>query len=852
MINSKLMNNTLLKISMFFMASAMLSCVATEDLETRLENIEGRIEALEEAAGAVNETMIAVKKLCNEDILVVGLTEIEYGYRLELSDGTTVTVIDGIDAPGIVPMIGIDGEGRWIMSTDGGMTFTPIQGATAPFIENGYTPQVKIDSEGWWLISTDGGSTFSLITAPDGKHLSALGATTGAVSTFFSGVSYDEEKGLLTITLRNGETLEIAVIDTFGITLKGYTAKDAIYLNYTRIYKVELSNIAGAILSAPEGWNATLTDTEFSVTAPSSADEGEYDVDLVLTSPDGYIRRYTFTFTLIPKAFDPSNCKEYNDFLAQNPENLLLDFSYAGYMHGESAPLEAAALGYTIYDVTEYGAVADDGISDREAFLRCVEAATGKTFAENDNSLTLASIEKANAIIYFPEGEFILHTAEDNHTVDGKTYSRTIQIRAGNFVLRGAGRDRTTLVMQDCNLPTDEEVLYSSPAMLDFKHNSGLGSKMKIAVTANAAKGAFAVEVEDASALKVDSWVCLSMQNNDPACVAAELAAGSPTAAELAEMTDIVNNGVKIYEYHQIRYVEGNKVTFHEPLMHEVDLKYTAFTGTSCYNWSILDYPHYENVGIEDFTFKGNAKDDFVHHGSWKDDGAYKPLGMTRLVNSWLRRVRFTSVSEACSVTNSANVSVYDIIFDGNRGHSSIRSQASTRVFIGATVDKADGHLIDSPDTWKEGAGQYHAVGVSKPSIGTVLWRNTWGSDSCFESHATQPRATLIDCCTGGWMKYRQGGDQTQVPNHLADLTVWNFCSLTPQSGTFGWWDHNSYWWKFLPPVIVGFHGEATAFDADQVATDSSNGVPVAPGSLYEAQLKERLGNVPGWLESLK
>jgi hypothetical protein len=225
---------------------------------------------------------------------------------------------------------------------------------------------------------------------------------------------------------------------------------------------------------------------------------------------------------------------------------------------------------------------------------------------------------------------------------------------------------------------------------------------------------------------------------------------------------------------------------------------------------------------------------------------------MTRLTNSWMRRVRFTSVSEACSVTNCSNVSVYDIIIDGKRGHSSIRSQVSTKVFIGATVDRSNGYLIDNPSAFVEGAGQYHAVGVSKPSIGTVLWRNAWGSDACFESHATQPRATLIDCCMGGWMKFRQGGDENQVPNHLGDLTVWNFCSVTNQAGTFNWWDHNSKWWKFLPPVVVGFHGEPCTFDETQMKVNSSNGIPVNPESLYEAQLKERLGAVPAWLESLK
>ena len=48
-----------------------------------------------------------------------------------------------------------------------------------------------------------------------------------------------------------------------------------------------------------------------------------------------------------------------------------------------------------------------------------------------------------------------------------------------------------------------------------------------------------------------------------------------------------------------------------------------------------------------------------------------------------------------------------------------------------------------------------------------IMERNL-GNDACFESHATQPRATLIDNCSGGLVYYRAGGDENEVPNHLA------------------------------------------------------------------------------------
>lgn len=57
---------------------------------------------------------------------------------------------------------------------------------------------------------------------------------------------------------------------------------------------------------------------------------------------------------------------------------------------------------------------------------------------------------------------------------------------------------------------------------------------------------------------------------------------------------------------------------------------------------------------------------------------------------------------------------------------------------------------------------------------------------------------------------------------------------------------------KILPPVIVGFHGDPVKFVQEQVKLDESNGVPVEPQSLYEAQLERRLGSVPAWLKALK
>lgn len=493
----------------------------------------------------------------------------------------------------------------------------------------------------------------------------------------------------------------------------------------------------------------------------------------------------------------------------------LLDYSYAGYRYSEEVPAEAETTGYNVFDVTDYGAVANDGKSDREAFLQTISAAVKGSYELLGNgNLRFKHQEKANAIIYFPEGEFILHTSDDD--TDGK--SHCIQIRSGNLIIKGAGRDKTTLVMQDPNLPTDNSKLYSSPVMMQIKHDTGLGAG--VSVTKDSRKGTFSIHVADASGFSVGQWVCLDVRNKDAEFVSEQM---YPYTAE--SDWKIVTDGVQVNDYHKIKAIDGNKITFHEPLMTDVKAKY---------KWQLHNFPHYENIGIEDLSFKGNAKSDFIHHGSWEDDGAYKPISLQRVTDSWIRRVGFISTSEACSIINSANVSAYDIVMSGNRGHAAVRSQASARVLIAATEDNT-----------YDNKGNYHGVGVSQQSIGTVLWRNTWGDDSCFESHATQPRATLIDCCSGGWHKYHAGGDAKEVPHHLSDLVIWNFTATAVGHSDFTWWGDKN--WMFLPPVIAGFNGPATFPDEEAHLIDTG-GIE----SLFEFQLADRLGYLPDWIEELK
>lgn len=546
---------------------------------------------------------------------------------------------------------------------------------------------------------------------------------------------------------------------------------------------------------------------------------GTYNgLKITLTDASGRKVTYRNDRTITVKSND-------NLFIARvtDPEQAAgidIDFSYAGYNHGETAPAERSiqeleAAGYTVYDVTQYNLDGTDNRSDREAFIELMKNfSTFKTTSDGD--LRFTKNGNGKIVIYFPDGHYILQAGSD------PTAQKAIYIEGNDIILKGESRDGTVIEMASENQPRTSE-LYSGPVMLNFKNQSAAGTQTSVAVSDDAVKGSKSVTLSSAASFSAGDWVCLKLETADDTAVSEELGGLSPDSG----WTDI--RTVKVIEYHQIASINGNTVTFVEPVMHEVK---------SAYGWTLNNYPHYSEVGIEDITFKGNAETGYQHHtGNY--DGAYKLVNMQRIVNGWMRRVRFTSVSEASSIIECANVSVYDVEIDGNRGHSSIRSQSSSRVFIGK-VSETSGN----------GSGQDHAVGVSKPAIGTVLWRNSWGSDSCFESHASQPRATLIDCCEGGWNQMHQGGAADQLPNHLADLIIWNFNATSTDTATWDWWNGTGASWKFLPPAVVGFHGAACTFTGGRC--DLSNGTAVSPESLYEQQLISRLGSLPAWLQQLK
>lgn len=600
-------------------------------------------------------------------------------------------------------------------------------------------------------------------------------------------------------------------------------------------------------------WKNLSTDVVPSLEAKTAA---SYSLFKSASVTDGVLSLQTAVgeLSLNMDASASTSANAWKKFVMQTEDNVLLDYSYAGYNHGESAPADAFAWGYTVYNVKTYmeehnmsARAALEDILDKNKLIRKTN-----TGALNTN---------ARIVIYFPEGEYVLQGKTDNNEAP-------YQIYGGNFIIKGDGPDKTKLIMED-HIGTNEK---STRALISIGHsnsprNTG-NSPLLAYVTEDASKGDFKVKVSSTQNITPGSWVQLRLRSADDGLLQKELGplCNNSNSFEWSikkqpgyeSGTSEDRNGIQVIEFHQVRTVGGGEITFYDPILSDIDVSIKDFNN----GWEIREYKHVENVGVEDLAFVGGESllSPYYHHGplnndplAWMYDYAYKPLSFQRAVNSWVRNVTFESISEAVTFDQSANCSAYNIRITGKRGHSAVRAQESTRVFIGKVRDESSDKI---------GHGQYHGCGVSKPSIGTVVWNVTWGQDACFESHATQPRATLFDNCGGGLVYYHAGGAETEAPNHLRDLTIWNLnvTGTTDEKGQnfwkddFHWWLSGDKWWKIYPPIVVGTHGQPVTFtsDADQLTYEESTGVKVTPESLYEAQLQKRLGYVPAWLNALK
>ncbi|MCY3681556.1 MAG: DUF4955 domain-containing protein [Gemmatimonadetes bacterium] len=474
-------------------------------------------------------------------------------------------------------------------------------------------------------------------------------------------------------------------------------------------------------------------------------------------------------------------------------EPILPDFSYAGY-HYFKKPVPNIA--HPVFDVTTYGAMPNDDVSDQPAIVRAIAAAEAN----------------GRGIVFFPPGEFLVNTDTDNN--------EPIYIRSSNIVLRGSGSRTGGTVIRMVNYmpPNNPDVIWSVPRMFIF-HPGGYDRPLT-RITESADRETFWITVEDASRLEVGQWIKLTIKSTE--AVNEFLTPYFPKST----WTSILNNGIDLQEKHSIAEIRGNRVRLNEPLHTNINHEH---------GWQVKYRPYLEEIGVEDISFHGMWFEKFVHFKNFIHNSGWGMLGLTRCFNSWVRRVSFVNCNRALGIDQGGAISIYQVTMAGNQGHTGIANSASYGMWVGLSEDPAN---------------HWHGPGSSARATGTVYWRYDMHPNQPIDAHASQPYANLLDRVNGGRLS-GSGGAEGSMPNHLRHYVVWNFNHRSNRTH-YDFWDINNKYGFLLQPIIVGFHGDPVTFNEDNLQILESNGSRVEPESLFEAQLELRMGTLPTWLNDLR
>ncbi len=484
-----------------------------------------------------------------------------------------------------------------------------------------------------------------------------------------------------------------------------------------------------------------------------------------------------------------------------NPEiPVMFDYSYAGYKLGEKGIPERHPH-LTVFNVLDFGAVPNDSISDQEAIQLAIRAAE----------------KNKGGVVFFPPGEFLVNVDPDK--------SNPITINGSNIILKGSGfgKDGTIIQMKD-------HMLQSFPNQPEwqvnymFKFSAPNSIKGSTKITSNAKEGDLIIEVEDASLFHNADYIQIEMPHN--LNVVPDALDGKPLRPHWEKVRE---EGVTFIESHEIEHIRGNTILLKAPLINAIEVSQ---------NWEAIQYFPLENVGVEDIHFKGNFNEPYVHHKDFIHDNAWSMISMNTVVSSWVRRCRFSNITGAVAIGNSYASSILMILVEGNAGHKLTNVTQSTRILTGLVTDMTNN-------------GQFHGAAMSHRTSGSVLWRIKTPKQG-WDSHGSIPKNNLVDLYEGAKMT-SHGGNYKNEPHHLKGLILWNYKRVGETTEKYDFWKLSGpkhlYWgFSVVNPTVVGMYGSTTTFNLKNIGYLESLGQAVFPESLYEAQLKFRLGKTPKWI----
>jgi hypothetical protein len=291
-------------IRITLLLAGVAGCYDDGNLWNSVNELEEKVQALEEKVNRANNDIASIKTIVdalNAGKVITHVAETTTGYTITLSDGNTLTLLNG--TPGAdAPIVGVAEEGGayyWTLTTGDVVAWlTNASGQKLPVTgADGSTPVMDVDDDGYWTVNG------TRVTGADDQPVKAAGADG---DSFFSDVTVSATA--VTFTLADGTLLALPVADAPAVTAD----ESLLFIRHGETREVPLAFTGAATLSIvkPDGWKASVRGDVLSVTAPPLANtfaEKEGTIDIIA------VGKTTTTTSIRVSARDYSSVIDFED-----------------------------------------------------------------------------------------------------------------------------------------------------------------------------------------------------------------------------------------------------------------------------------------------------------------------------------------------------------------------------------------------------------------------------------------------------------------------------------------------------------------------------------------------------------
>lgn len=501
----------------------------------------------------------------------------------------------------------------------------------------------------------------------------------------------------------------------------------------------------------------------------------------------------------------------------------LPDFSYAGYHWGEESPPHPPAT----LDVTDFGAVPNDGQDDTAAILKAMAAADSAP---------------GPAVLQFPAGRFIMRDI--------------LYIKRSHFILRGAGSAaggtvlEIPIALQDLSRPEALDELkeylirgdrreketghlfsvYSwmggfiwprVPGKRIYPYLADFDQPSKVLALATAGtRGAHTFTVDSTSRLEGGDRVRIEWYNTG---------GNRGSLLDHLYMSEAVEVGSRHWENPEralifqdvtITSLDGTSVTIKEPLLHDLRADWhSVLTATELLS----------EVGIESLRIEFPD----TLYGRHHLEAGYNAIYLTGVTHSWVRDIQIVNADSGILSDDASQVTIEDVRVSGRPMH------------YGIHLGGVSGMLAKGVEI---GASAEHPLSFNTYAKASVFTDVNILLNARLDQHRGSNHQNLFDdirivAASNKPQIFKHGGASYWRPTHGAFNTLWNiqieFTPEVPDGQTID-----------LKGEDEGPHARIVGFSANrpiafkygpEAYIEGVNRPGIAVPSLYEYQLRQRL-----------